>query len=121
MQSSTQEHWLNDYIGKTFKFFGQDRMGLVAHILFKFEKVTKLDERKAILFGDVVFNDKQINGDGIVLDFTKNKIQYHEKGCRYAYNLQIDNRIAPIWNKFIEQLKMAIESRKPKDKESQTT
>lgn len=34
--------------------------------------------------------------------------------------IQIDNRIAPIWNKFIEQLKMAIESRKPKDKESQT-
>lgn len=112
MQSSVQQHWLEDYIGKTFKFFAQDRMGLVAHVLFSLEKVTKLDVNKTILVGNVVFNDKQISGDGITVDFAKNRIQYHERGSRYAYNLEIDKRFEPLWNKLLEQLKMALESRK---------
>ena len=112
MQPYVQQHWLKDYIGKTFKFFAEDRMGLVAHLLFTFEKVIKLDINKTILVGNVVFNDKQINGDGITIDFTKDKIQYHERGSRYSYNLVIDNRVAPIWNKLTEQLQMALNSRK---------
>lgn len=112
MQADVQQHWLKNYIGQTFKFFAQDRMGLVAHLLFTLEKVTKLDTSKTILIGDVVFNNKQINGDGITIDFTKNRVQYHERGSRYAYNLEIDNRVAPLWNKLLEQLQMALNSRK---------
>ena len=112
MQSNVQQHWLKDYIGKTFKFFAEDRMGLVAHLLFTFVKVTKLDAEKTILVGDIVFNDKQISGDGITINFVKNKVKYHERGSRYAYNLEIDNRVAPTWNKLLEQLQMALTSRK---------
>lgn len=112
MQSTVQQHWLKDYIGKTFKFFAEDRMGLVAHLLFTLEKVTKLDAKKTILIGNVVFNNTQINGDGIIIDFTKNRVQYHERGSRYAYELRIDNRVAPLWNKLLEQLQMALNSRK---------
>ena len=112
LQVDAQQHWLKDYIGKTFKFFAQDRMGLVAHLLFTLEKVTKLDMNKTILVGTVVFNDKQISGDGITIDFLKNRTQYHERGSRYAYNLEIDRRVAPLWDKLLEQLKMALNSRK---------
>ena len=111
MQQRVQEHWLKDFIGKTFKFFAEDRMGLVAHLLFTFEKVTKLDENKTILVGNVVFNDKQINGDGITIDFSKNRVQYHERGSRYAYNLEIDNRTSSLWEKLLEQLQMALNNR----------
>ncbi len=111
MQTTAQQHWLKDYIGQTFKFYGEDRMGLIADILFTFEKVTKLDEKKTILVGTVTFNETQISGDGIIIDFTKNRILYHEHGNRYAYKLEVDNRTAPQWNKLTEQLKMALEHR----------
>ena len=55
MEPTVQQHWLRDYVGKTFKFFGEDRMGLVAHLLFTLEKVTKLDVNKTILVGTIVF------------------------------------------------------------------
>ena len=112
MEPTVQQHWLRDYVGKTFKFFGEDRMGLVAHLLFTLEKVTKLDVNKTILVGTIVFNNKQINGDGIIIDFAKNRVQYHERGSRHFYNLEIDNRVAPMWNSLINQLKYALNSRK---------
>ena len=108
MQPEVQQHWLKDYIGKTFKFFANDRLNLVAHVLFTLDKVTKLDWKKTILVGTVTYNQTQISGDGIIIDFTKNRVQYHERGSRYAYNLEIDNRVKPLWDKLLEQLRMAL-------------
>ena len=112
MQPNVQEHWLKDYIGKTFKFFAEDRLRLTAHLLFTFNRVTKLDTKKTILIGDVVFNNQQISGDGIIIDFTKGTVKYHERGSRYAYNLEIDNRFKPLWEGLCEQLKTAIDNMK---------
>ena len=83
MQPAVQQYWLKDYIGKTFKFFAQDRLGLVAHMLFTFDKVTKLDVKKTILDGTVTYNATQISGDGITIDLSNNKVYYHERGSRY--------------------------------------
>ena len=110
-ESTVQQLWLKDYVGKTFKFFGEDRMGLVAHFLFTLEKVTKLDVSKTILGGTVVFNNKQINDDSIIIDFAKNRVQYHERSSRHSYNLIIDNRFSHIWNRLIDHLKIALNSR----------
>lgn len=112
IEPSVQQHWLNEFIGKTFKFYGEDRMGLIADVLFTFDRVKKLDKEKSILVGTVIFNDTQINGDGIVVNFAKEKVLYHERGNRYAYVLEIDNRSKSLWDKLLSQLKMAIDARK---------
>lgn len=109
---TVQEHWQKDYVGKTFKFFAEDRLGLIAHHLFTFNRVSKLDAKKTILIGDVVFNNQQISGDRIIIDFTKGNVRYHEKGSRFAYNLEIDNRFKPLWDGLCDQLKTAIENTK---------
>ena len=93
-------------------FYGQDRMGLVASVLFTFDEVTKLDINKTILVGTVTFNQTQISGDGIIVNFANGTIKYHERGSRYAYNLEVDNRTAPLWNKLMAQLQMALDNRK---------
>ena len=116
MEKEVQPHWLQDYVGKIFKFYGEDRLGLVADVLFTFDKIKKLDLNKTILIGTVTFNQTQIPGDGIVVDFTKNRVQYHEKGNRYAYNLEIDNRTAQLWNGLLAQLKQALENRNEQPK-----
>ena len=112
MEKDVQPYWLQDYVGKTFKFYGEDRLGLVANVLFTFEKVTKLDLNKTILVGTVTFNLTQISGDGIIIDFVKNRVLYHEKGNKYAYKLEIDNRTAQLWNGLLVQLKKSLENRK---------
>lgn len=112
MESTVQRHWLQDFIGKSFKFFGEDRLGIPADIILQFEKVTKLSYEKTILIGTITYNTTQIEGDGITIDFNHNKVQYHEKGNRYAYNLEIDNRSKPLWDKLLSQLKMALDARK---------
>ncbi|MCQ2199279.1 MAG: hypothetical protein MJZ19_06110 [Paludibacteraceae bacterium] len=111
-EPTVQEYWLKEYKGQTFKFYGEDGMGLITHILFTFDKVTKLDKNKTILIGTVIFNDTQISGDGIIVNFEKGEVRYHERGNRYSYSLETDNRTAPLWNGLLEQLKMALDNRK---------
>lgn len=88
----------------------------MADVLFTFDKIKKLDLNKTILIGTVTFNQTQIPGDGIVIDFIKNRVQYHEKGNRYAYNLEIDNRTAQLWYGLLAQLKQALENRNEQPK-----
>lgn len=111
LEKKVQMHWLKEYVGKTFKFFGRSQMGLPAHLLFTFERITKFEPNKTVLIGSVIFNRSQINGDGIIIDFTKNRVKYHEKGNRYSYNLEIDNRYKPLWDKFTNKLKTALDKR----------
>lgn len=111
LEAKVQSHWLRNYIGKTFKFFGRSQMGLPSHVLFTFNKITKLEPNKTILIGDVIFNKTKISGDGIILDFVKETVKYHERGSRYTYNLEIDNRYKPLWDNFTNELKQAINAR----------
>lgn len=111
LEPRAQAHWLKEYIGKTFKFFGRNQMGLPAHVLFTFDRITKLEPNKTILVGSVTFNKNQINGDGIIIDFSKGTVKYHERGNKYAYNLKIDNRFKPLWDRFTNELKIALDSR----------
>ena len=111
MEPNVQSHWLSNYIGQTFKFFGRSQMGLPAHVLFTFERITKLEPNKTVLVGSVTFNRNQINGDGIVIDFVKGRVKYHERGNRYAYNLEIDNRYKQMWDAFTNELRAALDAR----------
>lgn len=109
MQPDVQNHWLSKYIGQTLKFFGKDRLNLVANILFKFEKITKIDKTRTILIGDVVYNGNQISGDGIIINFEKNKVMYKERGSRYSYTLEVDIRSKQLWEELLDQIKMTFE------------
>ncbi len=112
LEPRAQAHWLKDYVGQTFKFFCRSQMGLPAHIIFTFEKITKFEPNKTVLVGSVTFNRNQINGDGIIIDFAKGSVKYHERGNRYAYVLEIDNRYKPLWDKFTNKLRAALDARK---------
>ena len=111
LEQNAQAHWLKDYVGQTFKFFGRSQMGLPAHVLFTFGKVTKLEPNKTVLVGSVTFNRNQINGDGLIIDLKRGRVKYHERGNRYAYTLEIDNRYEPLWDKFTNELRTALDTR----------
>ena len=59
------------------------------------------------VYQQAIIESRWCNGDGIIIDFTKNTI----KGSRYAYNIEIDNRYKPLWDEFINELSSALNSR----------
>ena len=111
MWDRVEDHWLKQFKGFTFKFFGKDRIGIVANILFTFEKLTHLSPNKTILTGTVTYNNQTIDGDGILIDFNKGTVKYKARGSRYQYALEVDNRMKPQWDKLLEQLQMALDAR----------
>ena len=111
MWPRVEEHWLQQFKGVTFKFFGKDRIGIVANIIFTFEKLTQLSPDKTILVGTVTYNNQSINGDGIVINFNKGTVKYKARGNRYQYSLEIDNRTKQKWDALLEQLQMALSAR----------
>lgn len=111
MWSRVENHWLQNFKGFTFKFFGKDRIGIVANILFTFDRLTKLSSNKTILTGTISYNNQSISGDGIIINFDKGVVKYHERGSRYQYSLEIDRRTKPQWDALLEQLKMALNAR----------
>jgi hypothetical protein len=112
MWPRVENHWLQPFKGFTFKFFGKDRIGIVANILFTFDKLTKLSSDRTILTGTVSYNNQSISGDGIIINFDKNTVKYHERGSRYQYSLEIDRRTKPQWDTLLQQLQMALNARK---------
>ena len=98
-------HRLEDYAGKTFKFFTSDGLGLVKHVLFTFEKVQKMELDKTVLVGTVTFNRTQISGSRITVDFLGNKVTYRERGTRHLYTLEVDNRSKSLWESLLSQIK----------------
>jgi hypothetical protein len=38
-------------------------------------------------------------------------VKYHERGSRYNYRLEIDNRYKPLWDEFLDELNRAINAR----------
>ncbi|MBD5239034.1 MAG: hypothetical protein HDS64_04585 [Bacteroidales bacterium] len=112
MWSKVENHRLNDFQGFTFSFFSKDGIGLVAIILFTFERLTKLSSDKTILTGTITYNNQFISGDRIIINLDKGTVKYHERGSRYNYSLEIDRRTKPQWDALLKQLQKALNARK---------
>ncbi len=97
--------FFDDYYGTTFKFFGLGPVGLPTHVLFVLEKVTMIKPNKTTLYENVTIHTTQLNGEKIIIDYMKNKVKYCNRQDNCIYDLKIDNRFKPLWDKFIFELK----------------
>ena len=104
-QANIPDVFFDKYYGTTFKFFGLGPMGLPTHVLFTLDRVTKIEPNKTILCGNVTIRTNQVNGEKIIIDFTKNRVEYRHRQEKCIYELEIDSRFKPLWDKFIIELK----------------
>lgn len=75
-------------------------------VLFQLDELYELTNNKAVLKGDIVFNNKQMNGS-IIVDMQTLNVVYHHNSSRKKYPLEIDNRFASQWNKLCSTLQQA--------------
>ena len=72
------------------------------------DRVTKINPNKTILCGNVTIRTSQTNGEKLIIDFTKNRVKYHNRQDKCIYDLEIDNRFKPLWNQFLFELKRVL-------------
>ena len=75
-------------------------------VIFSLDRLFELNRDKAILKGDIVFNNQPTNGSIIIDMQTLGVIYYHSKS-RKKYPLEIDNRFKEQWDKLCATLQKA--------------
>ena len=76
-------------------------------VLFSLSQLYELTYEKAILKGNIVFNNQQMNGSIIVYMDTASVVYYHNSSKK-KYPLEIENRFASQWNALVSELQKSI-------------
>lgn len=103
----TAQTFLMPYKDIKFMFFAYKNKGNVIHLLFGVNNIKKLMDGQAILSGNVILGNEQLDGD-IVIDFTTNKVYYKHEGNRCKYVLEPDRRTQEIWTTLLKELQQNI-------------
>lgn len=89
-----------------FMFYCKNLRQNTGIVLFSLSVLYELTDEKAVLKGDVVFNNERLNGSVIINLNTAGVVYCHRKSRR-KYPLEIDNRFAQKWNELIDVLREA--------------
>jgi len=112
LEPKGQSILLKDFIGQTFKFYGDGPLGIVHDIRFTFEKIIKMDclANKVVMAGTVSCNDCPIKNQKIYVDYNRNSVKYHKRGQLYhTYDLEIDNRYKEQWDLLLNEIRNDID------------
>lgn len=93
-----------------YLFHCQNLRGAAAIVVFDLKLLYELTSQKAILKGDIWFNDEPLYGS-IIVDFKMNQIYYNYKGKSPRYKLIIDPSKKDLWDKLMDELQISIKSR----------
>ncbi len=94
----------------TYLFHATDLLGTAAILIFDLKVLYELTPNKAILKGNIVFNDEPLYGS-IIIEIPSNTVYYNYKGNRHKYALEIDPSKKQMWESLINQLSLSLHSR----------
>lgn len=97
---------ISPYKDVRYMFYCKNLRQNTGIVLFSLASLYELTKEKAILKGDIVFNNQQMNGSIIIDMFSANVVYYHNKSKK-KYPLEIDNRFATKWNSLVNELQKA--------------
>jgi len=94
-----------------YLFHCQNLRGAAAITIFSLQELYCLDNDKAILKGDIVFNGERLHGS-IIVNMKNFQVVYNYKGKSPHYKLTIDPSKKEMWDALIEQLSQSLKARK---------
>lgn len=89
-----------------FMFYCRNLRQNTGIVLFSLSQLFELTKQKAILKGNIIFNNQQMNGSIIINMQTLNVVYYHNSSRKH-YPLEIDNRFSTQWNNLCSKLQKA--------------
>lgn len=93
-----------------YLFHCQNLRGTAAITIFNLKELYELTPQKAILKGDITFNDEPLYGS-IIVDLINNNVQYNYKGKSPRYTLTIDPSKRDLWGNLVNELKASVNNR----------
>ena len=93
-----------------YLFHCQNLRGAAAITIFDLKQLYELTPQKAILKGDITFNNEPLYGS-IIVNLQTNQVQYNYKGRSPRYTLIIDPSKQDLWNSLINELQTSVNSR----------
>ena len=93
-----------------YLFHCQNLRGAAAITIFDLKQLYELTPQKAILKGDITFNNEPLYGS-IIVNLQTNQVQYNYKGKSPHYTLTIDPSKKQLWDKLVGELQLSVQSR----------
>lgn len=97
---------ISPYKDTRFMFYCKNLRQNTGIVLFSLSNLYELTTEKAILKGDIVFNNQRMNG-GIIIYMETGTVVYYQNSSKTKYPLEIDNRFAKQWNGLVNELQKA--------------
>ena len=93
-----------------YLFHCQNLRGAAAITIFDLKQLYELTPQKAILKGDITFNNEPLYGS-IIVNLQTNQVQYNYKGKYPHYTLTIDPSKKQLWDELVGELQLSVQSR----------
>ena len=106
LEPRAADSMISPYKDIRFMFYCKNLRQNTGIVLFSLSQLYELTYEKAILKGNIVFNNQQMNGSIIVYMDTASVVYYHNSS-KQKYPLEIDNRFASQWNSLVRELQKA--------------
>lgn len=106
LESRAADSMIAPYKDIQFMFYSKNLRQNVAITLFKLERLFELTSDKAVLKGNIVFNNQLMNGS-IIINIDNGATIFYHSSSKKKYPLEIDNRFADQWNKLVSTLQQA--------------
>lgn len=106
LEPRAADSMISPYKNTRFMFYCKNLRQNTGIVLFSLFNLYELTSEKAILKGEIVFNNQQMNGSIIVYMDTDSVVYYHNSSKK-KYPLEIDNRFAQQWNGLVNELQKA--------------
>ena len=106
LEPRAADSMIKPYKDIKFMFYCKNLRQNTGIVLFSLESLFELTKVKAILKGNIVFNNQQMNGS-IIIDMNSLNVVYYHNSSKKKYPLEIDNRFSTQWNALCKTLQEA--------------
>ncbi len=106
LEPRAADSMISPYKNIRYMFYCKNLRQNTGIVLFSLTKLYELTHEKAILKGDIVFNNQQMNGS-IIIYMETGTVVYYQNSSKRKYPLEIDNRFAGRWNGLVDELQKA--------------
>lgn len=103
LEPRAADSMISPYKNIRYMFYCRNLRQNTGIVLFSLASLYELTNEKAILKGDIVFNNQQMNGS-IIVNMGTGGVVYYHNSSRRKYPLEIDNRFAAQWNGLVSTL-----------------
>lgn len=103
MKSKATGSFMTPYKDINYMFYCKNLRQNVGITMFKLEQLHELTSEKAVLIGEIIFNNQQMTGS-IIVNLNDGQVNYYHSSSKRKYLLEIDKRFECQWNNLVQKL-----------------